>query len=134
MDITQQKSTLAEMQRIATGVVPHFMPFTKFRLSTGHRLAAISDNSLLIDTANAPIFGVDKDGKVSADSCLRSRAYLVLLDRTIGFEGLGRSKVQAWQVNEWNKKLVDISGYSRSECLGHNLVPLLFSTCCWPFY
>ena len=42
----------------------------------------------LIDTANAPIFGVDTDGNV----------------------------------NEWNQKVEQITGFTKVEVMGHNLV------------
>ena len=46
-----------------------------------------------IDTANAPIFGIDADGLV----------------------------------NEWNNKSAAITGFSREEVLGKNLVEVCFS-------
>ena len=63
-DITELKAGKAELQRVA------------------------NDLTLLIDTANAPIFGIDADGLV----------------------------------NEWNRKMAAITGFSRGEVLGHDLV------------
>ncbi len=47
-----------------------------------------TDLAQLIDTANAPIIGLDKNGLV----------------------------------NEWNQKVTEITGYSKDEVLGHNMV------------
>ena len=47
-----------------------------------------NDLTLLIDTANAPIFGIDGDGKV----------------------------------NEWNGKAAEITGYTKEEVMGKDLV------------
>ena len=47
-----------------------------------------NDLTLLIDTANAPIFGIDADGLV----------------------------------NEWNRKAVEITGFSKEEVMGQDLV------------
>jgi PAS domain S-box-containing protein len=63
-DITELDGYRAEMERVA------------------------EDLTLLIDTANAPIFGIDADGNV----------------------------------NEWNKKSAEITGYNSDEVLGKNLV------------
>ena len=46
------------------------------------------DLTLLIETANAPIFGIDADG----------------------------------MVNEWNRKAVEITGFSNEEVMGRSLV------------
>ena len=63
-DITELKAGKAELQRVA------------------------NDLTLLIDTANAPIFGIDSDGKV----------------------------------NEWNRKMSAITGFSKEEVYGDDLV------------
>merc|ERR1719247_3328052 len=63
-DITELKAGKAELQRVA------------------------NDLRLLIDTANAPIFGIDADGRV----------------------------------NEWNRKMAAITGFSKEEVAGRSLV------------
>eukprot|EP00959_Pyramimonas_sp_CCMP1952_P016831 356998-Pyramimonas_sp.AAC.1 len=63
-DITEKNQTADELERVA------------------------KDLRALIDTANAPIFGIDKDGNV----------------------------------NEWNNKAADITGYSQAEVMGRHLV------------
>ena len=63
-DITELKAGKAELQRVA------------------------NDLTLLIDTANAPIFGIDARGLV----------------------------------NEWNRKMVAITGFSKEEVMSHDLV------------
>ncbi|KAK3279433.1 hypothetical protein CYMTET_12688 [Cymbomonas tetramitiformis] len=63
-DITERKKAEDELERVA------------------------KDLRALIDTANAPIFGIDKDGNV----------------------------------NEWNNMAAQITKYSQTEVLGHNLV------------
>jgi len=64
INITERKRLEAEMERTATELTQ------------------------LIDTANAPIFGVDKDGKI----------------------------------NEWNEMVARITGYSKDEVMGQDLV------------
>jgi PAS domain S-box-containing protein len=63
-DITELKAGKAELQRVA------------------------NDLTLLIDTANAPIFGIDANG----------------------------------MVNEWNRKMAAITGFSKEEVMGEDLV------------
>jgi len=57
-------------------------------LSLGKYKVAANELTQLVNTANAPIFGVDKEGLI----------------------------------NEWNRKAEEITGYSKNEAIGRNLV------------
>ena len=82
-------------------LIVYFLKYLKFQLFSRDTYymkkllnKLISDEELskeltqLIDTANAPIFGVDTDGNV----------------------------------NEWNQKVEQITGFTKDEVMGHNLV------------
>jgi PAS domain S-box-containing protein len=70
------------------GVVGVGQDITKLDIYRKERERVAQDLTQLIDTANAPIFGIDKAGKV----------------------------------NEWNQMAIKITGFSKEEVLGRNLV------------
>jgi PAS domain S-box-containing protein len=61
---------------------------TKLSQAQAEMSHVAQDLKMLIETANAPIFGINKDG----------------------------------QVNEWNRKAVEITGYQKEEVIGQHLV------------
>ncbi|KAK3273789.1 hypothetical protein CYMTET_17988 [Cymbomonas tetramitiformis] len=70
------------------GVVGVGQDITTRKKSEGELERVAKDLRALIDTANAPIFGIDKDGNV----------------------------------NEWNNKAAEITGFTQAEVMGRNLV------------
>ena len=70
------------------GVVGVGQDITEINQSQAELSRVANDLALVIDTANAPIFGIDENGLV----------------------------------NEWNRKAVQITGFSREEVMGHDLV------------
>ena len=70
------------------GVVGVGQDITQMKTAQLEQARVANDLTLLIDTANAPIFGIDKNGKVT----------------------------------EWNRKAASITGYSKEEVMGKDLV------------
>ena len=88
VDVLLNATTRRDADGVVTGVVGVGQDITELkRVSVEAELVA-DDLTRLIDTANAPIFGVDLQGNVT----------------------------------EWNRKSVEIVGYSKDETMGRNLV------------
>ncbi|KAJ0412268.1 hypothetical protein ATCC90586_006654 [Pythium insidiosum] len=88
------------------------------------RIAQEQEYSRLIDTANAPIFGVDEEGRVNiwndiTDRIAQEQEYSRLIDTAnapiFGVDEEGR-------VNIWNVKAAEITQYTPSDVMGANLV------------
>jgi len=69
----------------------------------------------LIDTANAPIFGIDVEGYVIAPR-------VILLIPQLVAHRLSLFPMQNSNVNEWNRRTQDMTGYTKAEALGKPLV------------
>ena len=80
------------------------------------RAVAAMANELrqLIDTANAPIFGIDRDGYVILS---REKSWYFSLYTNALFHLLCHS-----DVNEWNDKTAEITGYTKEEAFDCSLV------------
>ena len=71
-----------------SSIVITIFDITHIKTAQREATRVANDLTLLIDTANAPIFGIDEDGKV----------------------------------NEWNRKAAEITGYTKEEVMGKDLV------------
>jgi len=84
LNAATRRNAVGEM----VGVVGVGQDITEISKSQGEMQRVANDLTLLIDTANAPIFGIDAEGLV----------------------------------NEWNRKAAEITGYTKDEVMGQDLV------------
>ena len=84
-------STRRNFDNVIMGVVIMAQDVTEAELHDRAVAAAAYELRLLVDKANAPIFGIDLEGNI----------------------------------NEWNEKTAEITGYTREEALGNYLVTML---------
>ena len=88
VEVLLNATTRCDANGAIVGVVGVGQDITAINQSQAELSRVANDLTLLIDTANAPIFGIDADGKV----------------------------------NEWNRKAVEITGFSKEEVMGRSLV------------
>ena len=88
VELLLNAATRCDAEGGIVGVVGVGQDITAIKQSQAELSRVANDLTLLIDTANAPIFGIDADGLV----------------------------------NEWNRKAVAITGYSKDEVMGQDLV------------
>ena len=88
VDVLLNATTRRDAAGTIVGVVGVGQDITQMKTAQAEQTRIANDLTLLVDTANAPIFGIDKDGKV----------------------------------NEWNRKAASITGYSKEEVMGKDLV------------
>ena len=88
VELLLNAATRCDAAGAIVGVVGVGQDITAIKQSQAELARVANDLTLLIDTANAPIFGIDADGLV----------------------------------NEWNRKAVALTGFSRDEVMGRSLV------------
>ena len=88
VEVLLNATTRRDAAGAIVGVVGVGQDITQMKAAQAEEARIADDLTLLIDTANAPIFGIDGNGKV----------------------------------NEWNRKAASITGYSRAEVMGKDLV------------
>jgi len=88
IEVLLNATTRRDMDGNITGVIGIGQDITEAKLAQAERELVSSELTQLINTANAPIFGIDTEGKV----------------------------------NEWNKQAVIITGFSKEDVIGHDLV------------
>eukprot|EP00960_Hanusia_phi_P024468 720439-Hanusia_phi.AAC.1 len=88
VDVLLNATTRRDSSGLPVGVIGVGQDITERKRVEEEKTRVAQELQTFIDTANAPIFGIDADGKV----------------------------------NEWNQKAVEITGYTRSEVFGRDLV------------
>ena len=88
VELLLNAATRVDASGAIVGVVGVGQDITAINQSQAELSRVAEDLTLLIETANAPIFGIDADG----------------------------------MVNEWNRKAAEITGFSRDEVMGQDLV------------